>query len=355
MMLKSREVKQIPSGDMIYMARNYFVDAAKGVSIILVVANHSFLDNWFKEWIVSLSMVRMPLFFFLSGIFLKVSDKPFTFLQKKFSALLKPYLVFGLFLAVLLSLMGRGDFFTHALGIVWGTKSQFLPILVLWFLPHLFMVYCLAYVILNKVQLDYKKPLHYGVLLMLYFVGLYSLEGIEYSQIGDIRNSGLPFSIDIAVATLPIFLLGKLLRDFIINFQPRHFLFLICACIFIGATLMGGFLDFHYRVLSAPIAVFFGSLCGIYAMLYLIFYIAKVSFVERLLVLIGKQSLFILLFHALILGFAREPLKAIESDATAICLTIVSLVVAVGSSVVAGIVIRKFHFLKMFFVPSARS
>lgn len=334
------------------MGRNYFIDAAKGLSIILVVANHSYLSHWFEEWIISLSMVRMPLFFFLSGIFFKFSDTPFKFFGKKFSALMKPYLVFGLFLAVILPFIGRGDFVTHVTGVVWGTRSEFLSLIVLWFLPHLFAVYCLAYLVLKNIKLDSSSPLHYGVLAAVYVAGLFMLESIDYNAIGDVRNLGLPFSIDVAFISLPLFLLGHMLRERVISFKPSAPIFGFSLGVFAIASLMGGFLDLHYRVLSEPFFVFLGSLFGIYTMLYCVFYVAKVPVIEKILVIVGKQSLFILMFHALILGFAREPLKAINNDVAGVGLTLVSICIAVIASVFAGYVIRRIMPLRILFVPA---
>ena len=69
-----------------------YLDIAKGIGIILVVMGHNdfaLISPFAHKFIYSF---HMPMFFFMSGMFFK-PDLPFwTFLQKRFHRVLKPFL-----------------------------------------------------------------------------------------------------------------------------------------------------------------------------------------------------------------------------------------------------------------------
>ncbi len=74
-----------------------YIDLAKGICMLLVVLGH-FQEKYgyaqFQDLNCTLSYVRMPLYFFLSGIFFKTYDNFRYFLTKKINHLVIPYLVF---------------------------------------------------------------------------------------------------------------------------------------------------------------------------------------------------------------------------------------------------------------------
>src|SRR5690348_12784027 len=75
-------------------SRNSTIDVAKGIGIFFVVLGHNWLSTHEKS---ELSRVifsfHMPLFFFLSGIFLRTSDCILHFAKVRAASLLKPYFV----------------------------------------------------------------------------------------------------------------------------------------------------------------------------------------------------------------------------------------------------------------------
>jgi uncharacterized membrane protein YcfT len=56
---------------MLIPERHRLVDTAKGVSIALVVLSHDKLATLAPELSSLLGLIRMPLFFFLAGLFLR--------------------------------------------------------------------------------------------------------------------------------------------------------------------------------------------------------------------------------------------------------------------------------------------
>lgn len=79
-----------------------FLDLAKGICILLVVWLHVDVDT---PRDIYLSAIRMPLFFFLSGMFFKEYDGFLTFLKKKTNKLLIPFVFFYLTTSVLIPII----------------------------------------------------------------------------------------------------------------------------------------------------------------------------------------------------------------------------------------------------------
>lgn len=78
-------------------ARVSWIDSAKGIAMLLVIYLHSGAELHSS---IVFGSFHMPLFFFLSGLFLFKRDTDFyPFLNKKVRSLLIPYLIFGLILA----------------------------------------------------------------------------------------------------------------------------------------------------------------------------------------------------------------------------------------------------------------
>lgn len=167
-------------------------------AIILVVIGHSFYhheDNLVYEWIYSF---HMPLFFFISGYLLqysvKRSGKPLgkyfgvRVLAKKAKRLLLPYWLISSLVFVPKSFFG--NYAGREVDFSWTGYAHMLlvpidnVISIYWFLPTLFLVFCLAYVG-GKLALLLKSK--FWVVLVLagsYFLALffprYSSEILNY-------------------------------------------------------------------------------------------------------------------------------------------------------------------------------
>lgn len=71
----------------------HYLDLAKGVCILLVVLFHF---NDFRPIFLLLTQLRMPLYFFLSGVFFRTYNDSSTFLKKKINNLIIPLIFFDL-------------------------------------------------------------------------------------------------------------------------------------------------------------------------------------------------------------------------------------------------------------------
>ena len=114
-----------------------FIDLAKGFCILLVVFNHIhktfdtqfLLDDCFK-------MFRMPLYFFLSGLFFKRYEGVLGFMKRKINKLLIPFVFFFLLTSFLIpsiiSMLSGNNF---KIELLWSFVSpEFFPNFPIWFL-----------------------------------------------------------------------------------------------------------------------------------------------------------------------------------------------------------------------------
>lgn len=80
--------------------RDNSVTIAKGIAIILMVMGHAGCPTWLNEY---LYMLRMPLFFFMSGYCFKIAylNDSKTFMKKRIKGIYQPYIKWTLFFLLL--------------------------------------------------------------------------------------------------------------------------------------------------------------------------------------------------------------------------------------------------------------
>ncbi len=336
------------------------IDVAKGISIILVAMFHSGINFFFPEIILPMGLFRMPLFFFLSGIFFSFTPSTKEFLSKKSEALLKPY--FSVLIAVFIAntLLQSGDNSLQIEGILYGNgvtiKSFFW--LQLWFLPHLFSVYCFSYVLYRMTIFgELSQNRKWIFLLILLFLGTIDSD-IFYNQQIVVLNQpinlpGLPFSTDLIPITSVYFLAGHLLRKRIINFSPNTFYLILAIVIFIGIIIYSGAsTDLNNRIYEPPLLATVAAISGIYTILYISSIICHFKRVERVFLAFGGASLYILIFHACIGGIMLQYiLKNIEEQNIQILLSTIAFILSISLPLVIKAIVIRSNFLALFFLP----
>lgn len=125
--------------------RENWVDIAKGIGIILVVMGHACCPKLPHGIIYSF---HMPLFFFLSGLFIsrQCENDFLTYLRKNFRSLMLPYFYFNLISIIFHYSMSaifhkellEGSVTDNIVGIFIGMRFGSSYHHVLWFLPCLF-------------------------------------------------------------------------------------------------------------------------------------------------------------------------------------------------------------------------
>ena len=156
--------------------RLVWIDYAKGIGIFLVVLGHvirglqnssileksgwsSFLDHWIYSF-------HMPLFFFLSGIFvLKSLQRPFTkYILDKCYTLIYPYLIWSLLQSSIHINMSK--YTNHIIGVGDIISIFYKPIMQYWFLYVLFVIF-LIFGILYKLKLSVRSIFLLSIVIYL--------------------------------------------------------------------------------------------------------------------------------------------------------------------------------------------
>lgn len=293
--------------------RNLSVDIAKGIGIILVVFGH----NWIVardsgELYRVIFSFHMPLFFFLSGVFLAPERDLGMTLQQKADSLLKPYAVVLLALAVYYMLpLGHvsPDYFT---GMLFATGQSILwtP---LWFLPNLFLAQLIALTLL-RLSPGIRNNTAWLCLCILAML----LLGIQTLHLGhDLRlltlellpgetrrTYGLPWSLDIVLVNTAFLLAGFLsarqVRD------PGHLalpmLLAAGTCFALIHLLYDDTLNMNSRLYDSTLITSLAAFTGIYMTVGLSGLLSRSGRTAKVLAYLGTASLFIFIFHSYIQG-----------------------------------------------------
>lgn len=331
------------------------IDIAKGISIILVAYGHSELSKIYTNFSDATMLLRMPLFFFLSGVFFSLSSKPTYYILHKTDALLKPYFATLFLLVITTILFGNahkawqefiGIFYGNGTTIRWGP---------LWFLTHLWSLFVASYFILGYTKLSDKSNfMKISFIIFLFVIGSFTVDIFWYKPISMFGNEfklpGLPFSIDIIFLSMAFFLSGYFLNQKVKTFKPSLNVLLLAIFIFIAIFLnSNALIHFYSRKYHDPIYATLAAFSGIYIVLSLSYYISKNKIITTILTTFGSASLFILIFHAAI------QIKVYMLLSNLLDLQIFNAVVAFLVCVIVPLLIKyliqKSDFLMLFYFP----
>ncbi|MCC6766717.1 MAG: acyltransferase family protein [Deltaproteobacteria bacterium] len=345
-----------PSG-----GRLRFIDVAKGMSITLVAFGHSHLvviNPLAAAANQSLGLLRMPLFFFLSGVFFRPA-KPFaTLLREKSDSLLKPYLVTLALVVLARVLVAGADPFAEIPRMLYGVGTSIdMPWAPLWYLAHLWLVFPYAW---GLVRIATAARLPAWVSAALLAAG--ALTGLSYLHlfrdlpivIGDMHAplSGLPFSADVLSISAAYFLLGFALRERVQRFRPNPALAVALLVIFAALDAATDLhLDLNQRVVEQPIATAACSLAGIYLALSAAHALSATRRLGAAFAFLGFNSLFVLLFHTFLETQCRHLLSTLMSSRAGLGIATTAYVWSVPLAAALGVVIRRSAFLSALYLP----
>ena len=298
--------------------RNATIDIARGLGIILVVLGH----NWIVlhergELFRVIYSFHLPLFFFLSGLFLKDSVRLGDFALSRADALLKPY-------AVVLVLLGIAEMLAPKLvpvadttplayfsGVLYATAPT-IAWTPLWFPPHLFVATVFSLAILRATRTLANRPAWLFVIACaLLATGIASIgrfwqiDTAALHFMGQDRLPGLPWSLDLLFISTPCILFGFLLARPVAEMRFNPLWFGAAALAF--AALHAFFdeaMDLNLRMYGNPLVSTLQAALGTYLALSASSLLQRFAAVQRPLAYIGAASLFILLFHYVVQGRA---------------------------------------------------
>lgn len=219
-----------------------FVDLTKGVCIILVVMAH--VGGAFEQLDTNsmLSCFRMPLYFFISGVFFKSYEGLFGFILRKINKLIIPFLFFYLSAFLMKYIVWKIAPGVFQLPVSWNELLvvfhghdliKFNP--PIWFLLALFNCNILFYLI------HFLREKH---LLVMFAVTI--LIGCAGFYLGKLQIE-LPLYIDVSMTALPFYVAGFWIRRYNFFLYPSHrfdklipvFIVLALVVMYFTATTLG--------------------------------------------------------------------------------------------------------------------
>ena len=333
------------------------IDAAKGISISLVALYHSELArHFFWDLTLTMGLFRIPLFFFLSGVFFSASSKPTDFILKKSDALLKPFFVTLFFLLFVSILSEETNITRQAMGIFYGNGHtiRWVP---MWFLTHLWLLFIVSYIVFRYTKLE-SQPNFVKILLVfcLVVIGSFLVNKFWFLPVTifgmEKELPGLPFSIDLVILSMAFFVSGYFLNRRVKEFTPNVGVLLSVILIFsLIANGTDAAISFHWRVYNQPMYATLAAICGIYIVLSVSHYMCKNKYLTKIFTIIGSASLFVLIFHYFIGAKTFEILNyLLDGNSLVICCTL-SFVASIIVPLIIRTIMLRSEFLMLFYFP----
>lgn len=298
--------------------RDSTFDVMKGIGIIAMIIGHMSIPHFLYDFIFSF---HMPLFFLIGGYFFK--PRPFKeIIQKSAGRLLKPYVVTGILTPIIYLLVGDYDTaLFRGVGILFGNNGSSQAIIrtplcgAVWFLLALFwcrLIFCYIY-----------TKTHNWLVFSVIISVLASVFGYY------IINP--PFGVVIGMSALVFFSIGKALKECKQNMRWFFVfsVFIWFLCIAFSRLEMAIYLYNCY-----PLDII--GACGGTFVIYLV---SKgicnyTSFIRKVLLFVGVNSLLILCYHQLV----DHSIAALNNNVFAI-----NRICNMGINIVLPIVLVKAH------------
>jgi fucose 4-O-acetylase-like acetyltransferase len=336
------------------------IDIAKGITIVGVAFTHSHLKNFLPGLDELLALFRMPLFFFLSGIFFNEAIELRNLVWSKTDSLLKPYFVtLGAFL--LIDIMLGRQFIRDLKGILYGNGETITWVTPwarpLWFLTHLWVLFIFSYLIFSITKIQ-NKPCYLKVVLVFLFLtaGAAIVDKFWHLPINMngriVEIPGLPFSFDLVFISAAYFISGRFLREHVKSFKPKlSFVFLALSSFILIAILTSAEIDLNFRIYHEPLASTIAAYLGIYLILALAYFLNQLTLPARVICYAGEASLFILIFHAFFEDQAHSILSRWHFFNQALYVSILSFVCCLTMPLVIRAIVMRSNFLALFYLP----
>lgn len=352
-------LETVPSPVASATRRLAHLDVAKGISILLVVLGHSRVIHGPTKANLVLGTIRMPLFFFVAGLFFKHRKTLGALAREKADSLLKPFFVTLAVVGVFQILQDRVAASSYFGMLAYG-NGRTIPWVPMWFLPHLWTVFVFSWAYLRITRLDQRKPPTQVVLLGgLLVPGTFLIHAfwkVPVEFLGKVHElPGLPFSADVVFLTSFYFLLGFLLRERVLAMGFRARWFWPVLSVFVALHLaFNDSIDFNTRRYDDWVVSTIAAFCGVFLVLSVSTLIARSRWLGRAFAYVGSMSLFVLIFHYPLQAESHQILDRWFGDHPALNAPLAFLVGALAPLLI-GAVIKRHQLLSLLYRPIPRA
>jgi acyltransferase len=286
--------------------RVQWVDSAKGIAILFVVAGHNpLLAQPAYSWVWKIIWLQMPMFFIIAGLFFRPQSY-WSFLRSRASALLVPY-AFACVLFAPFQLL-RIEQFDGVVQILSGYGLGIGATLGqphLWFLPALFLAAMFFYPLVRvaggtRARLFPRMAWLFVPVLFAFGSVLAGNVGWKFDRSGQYSVVALPWNGDLAFTIIGYMLVGWLLKPVLLKLNNCGtkagiaIAFLLIAGTFVVVQEFNVHLDMNRREFSHW-WLWFPAIVG--SIGWFIFGMNVSDSAGRLLAYLGERSLVVFIFH----------------------------------------------------------
>ncbi len=285
-----------------------YIDLAKGICICLVVWNHiteggTLIQSCLDDMIFSF---RMPLYFFLSGLFFKAYGGFLDFSVRKVNKLIIPLLSFHFISVVFFFLENcltkcsftKDNIIEHILVLFFSPYYERFLNPPIWFLLCLFIVNILFYACVSVT-----RRLLYNIVSLFLVTIVIGIFGYYWGATG----RWFPFYVDSAMTALPFFTIGYVFRKYTSILSPNSFdkynVVLAAVCVIMSFLLARGKTYYSFNNYELNIVqLYLSGLCGIMAVLFMSKQITRLPGISYF----GRYSIIILVTHFFLFPYVRR-------------------------------------------------
>lgn len=273
-----------------------FIDLAKGLCILLVVWGHSLgpLGSIDSRFVWGTSLFRMPIYFFLSGLFFKTYESFGGFVKRKVNKLLIPFLFWHVLFVCLVPFVSRTE--TFDMHLFWdfifpqGDPHN----TALWFLCCLFFLNILFFGAFKLAGLISQNDRNRNLWLAV-VAGIFGTMGFLCSR----YQIHLYLKFETLLTAFPFFYCGFLAGHHKEYLLPNHRIdrwlpLFALVSLMLPYYLATGEALFRYNSYQvSAFSLYVGGIMGVFGILSLAKMIKKLPFVSYL----GRYSIMILVTH----------------------------------------------------------
>lgn len=273
-----------------------WIDNAKGIGMILVIAGHTIA----LDYSAPIYTFHMPLFFLLSGLFIHTNEDIRTYTFKRVKSLLLVWLIaFLISLGICLLIPTWRELITLNAFVkdLYSANTNVIQNSSLWFLICLFAAELLFWLI-DHMKHKMKPYLFYSFFILFALIVLWLPSILNYiSQYVPLIDNRLPWKIDTALCATVFIAIGNWCKPYIMKYVSKIniiYVFIIAICWFFlakfnGWTNMNALSFGRHRLLFYPTACI-----GVLWVIGLSYNIVKTcGVVSNFLSIYGKSSLII--------------------------------------------------------------
>lgn len=342
--------------------RRDHLDIARAVSITLVVMGHGPVGVFHPDLQQALGCIRLPLLLMLAGMHLRPDPSLWATATRKADGLLKPYLVMAVLLAVLAPLQrDQMDWAAYIAGVASFNGLQ----LQGWMFPMWFLTLLWAIQVASSALIGHSAPLRplprlmaWSMWLALLAVGYLSLPGQGPNELrcagSGLGYTGLMFNLDLLPLGGAWFLAGYMLAQDWRELSPSwtRAIAWTSACVAI-LLLAHPKLDLLSREAEHPLAGAAAAMAGAWAVVSWSRLLQDWEGARRWITPIGRNSLYVLVFHAPIQSVLSHALARLSGGHDELAAWVATLII-VPVCVELGLKIQKQAWTMALFEPMSR-